>query len=187
MAHPDFTVKAAAAGALGAIASAVKSSFNPFLKETMEAMSTYIMVESGEDELALRSAVCDAMGRIAVGVGAQEFHPYVIPLLGASEKALHLGNARLRETTFILWSQLATVYEGDLGDSLAGIFKGLFESLELEEEELDFDLSVEDGLIADKKDKTKGSIELDDDEDGMDDDDDDDDDWDDLVGVSAQA
>ncbi|KAH8159820.1 hypothetical protein CIB48_g8427 [Xylaria polymorpha] len=150
-------------------------------RETMEAMSTYIMVESGEDELALRSAVCDAMGRIAVGVGAQEFHPYVIPLLGASEKALHLGNARLRETTFILWSQLATVYEGDLGDSLAGIFKGLFESLELEEEELDFDLSVEDGLIADKKDKTKGSIELDDDEDGMDDDDDDDDDWDDLA------
>ncbi|TGJ88611.1 hypothetical protein E0Z10_g176 [Xylaria hypoxylon] len=168
LSHPDFTVKAAAL-------------------ETMEAMSTYILAESGEDELALRSAVCDSMGRIAVGVGAQEFHPYVMPLLVASEKALHLGNARLRETTFILWSQLATVYEGDLGDSLAGIFNGLFESLELEEEEVDFDLSEEDqGLIADKKDKTKGSGELDEDEEDMDEDDDDDD-WDDLVGVSAQA
>ncbi|KAI1758032.1 importin beta-4 [Xylaria castorea] len=189
LSHPDFTVKAAAAGALGAIASAAKSAFKPFLKETMEAMSTYIMVETGEDELALRSAVCDAMGRIAVGVGAQEFHPYVMPLLVASEKALHLGNARLRETTFILWSQLATVYEGDLGDSLAGIFNGLFESLELEEEEeVDFDLSEEDlGPITDKKDKAKDSLELDDDEEDMDDDDDDDDDWDDLVGVSAQA
>ncbi|KAI1112252.1 importin beta-4 [Nemania sp. NC0429] len=187
LSHPDFTIKAAAAGALGAIASAVKSSFNPFLKETMEAMSTYIMVESGEDELALRSAVCDAMGRIAVGVGAQEFHPYVMPLLVASEKALHLGNARLRETTFILWSQLATVYEGDLGDSLAGIFNGLFESLELEEEDVEFDLSEdEQGLVADKKDKAKGPIDLNDDEENMDDDDDDDD-WDDLVGVSAQA
>ncbi|KAF2964486.1 hypothetical protein GQX73_g9082 [Xylaria multiplex] len=187
LSHPDFTVKGAAAGALGAIASAVKSAFNPFLKETMEAMSTYILAESGEDELALRSAVCDSMGRIAVGVGAQEFHPYVLPLLVASEKALHLGNARLRETTFILWSQLATVYEGDLGDSLAGIFNGLFESLELEEEEVDFELSEEDqGLIADKKDKAKAPIDLDDDEEDMDDDDDDDD-WDDLVGVSAQA
>ncbi|KAI1131117.1 importin beta-4 [Nemania abortiva] len=185
LSHPDFTVKAAAAGALGAIASAVKSAFKPFLKETMEAMSTYIMVESGEDELALRSAVCDAMGRIAVGVGAQEFHPYVMPLLLASEKALHLGNARLRETTFILWSQLATVYEDDLGDSLAGIFNGLFESLELEEVD-DFDLSEEEqGLVADKKDKAKGSGDMDDDEEDMDDDDDDD--WDDLVGVSAQA
>ncbi|KAI0968118.1 importin beta-4 [Xylaria arbuscula] len=187
LSHPDFTVKGAAAGALGAIASAVKGAFNPFLKETMEAMSTYIMAESGEDELALRSAVCDSMGRIAVGVGAQEFHPYVLPLLVASEKALHLGNPRLRETTFILWSQLATVYEGDLGDSLAGIFNGLFESLELEEEEVDFDLSEEDqGIIADKKDKAKGPVEVDDDEEDMDDDDDDDD-WDDLVGVSAQA
>ncbi|KAJ2996781.1 hypothetical protein NUW58_g864 [Xylaria curta] len=183
LSHPDLSVKAAAAGALGAIASSVKGSFKPFLKETMEAMSTYIMVESGEEELGLRSAVCDAMGRIALGVGAQEFHPYVVPLLVASEKALHLGNARLRETTFILWSQLATVYEGDLGDSLAGIFNGLFESLELEEEEIDFDLSEEEqGLIADKKDKG----EADEDEDEMDDDDDDDD-WDDLVGVSAQA
>ena len=106
------------------------------------------MVESGEDELTLRSSVCDAMGRIAVGVGAQEFSPYVMPLLVASEKALHLGNPRLRETTFILWSQLATVYEGDLGESLAGIFKGLFDSLEQEEEEVELDLPEDqDGLV----------------------------------------
>jgi len=183
LSHPDFTVKAAAAGALGAIAASVESGFVPYLKETMEAMSTYIMAESGEDELALRSAVCDSMGRIAIGVGAQEFSPYVLPLLQASEKALHLGNARLRETTFILWSQLATVYKGDLGGSLAGIFKGLFESLEMEEEDVDFDLSDDQlGLVDDKK--TKGAQD-ENDEDDMDDDDDDD--WDDLVGVSAQA
>jgi hypothetical protein len=191
LSHPDFTVKAAAAGALGAIASSVKTAFNPYLKQTMEAMSTYIMAESGEEELSLRSAVCDSMGRIAVGVGAQEFSPFVLPLLQASERALHLGNARLRETTFILWSQLATVYEGDLGDSLAGIFNGLFESLELEEEDVDFDLSDDQhGLIDEEiiSKKLKGSAD-EDDEDDMDDDDDDDDDddWDDLVGVSAQA
>lgn len=189
LSHPDFAVKAAAAGALGAIASSVKSAFNPYLKQTMEAMSTYIMAESGEEELALRSAVCDSMGRIAVGVGAQEFSPFVLPLLQASEKALHLGNARLRETTFILWSQLATVYEGDLGDSLAGIFNGLFESLELEEEDIDFDLSDEhDGLVDDDiiRAKLKGVTDDDEDEDEMGDDDEEDD-WDDLVGVSAQA
>ncbi|KAI1326767.1 importin beta-4 [Xylariaceae sp. FL0255] len=191
--HPDFTVKASAAGALGAIASSVKADFIPYLKETMEAMSTYIMAESGEDELALRSAVCDAMGRIAVGVGAQEFSPYVMPLLVSSEKALHLENSRLRETTFILWSQLATVYDGELGNSLDGIFKGLFESLEMEEEDIDFDLSEDqEGLVdqeiivAGKKTKLKVAAN-DDDEDDMDDDDDDEDDWDDLVGVSAQA
>ncbi|KAI1655979.1 ARM repeat-containing protein [Daldinia decipiens] len=192
LSHPDPKVKSAAAGALGAIAVSIKSAFIPFLKQTMEAMSSYIMVESGEEELALRSSVCDAMGRIALGVGAQEFSPYVLPLLVASEKALHLGNPRLRETTFILWSQLATVYEGNLGESLAGIFKGLFDSLEQEEEEVEFDLPEDqDGLVDEvvmhsKKNKVKGVEGADDeDEDFMDDDDDDD--WDDLVGVSAQA
>ncbi|KAI0155356.1 importin beta-4 [Xylariaceae sp. FL1272] len=191
LSHPDFKVKASAAGALGAIAGSVKSAFKPYLNQIMEAMSTYILAESGEEELALRSAVCDAMGRIAAGVGAQDFSPYVMPLLVASEKALHLENARLRETTFILWSQLATVYDGDLGDSLAGIFKGLFDCLELEEEEVDFDLAEDqDGLVDEeviiqgKKALAKAAADGDD-EDEMDDDDEDD--WDDLVGVSAQA
>lgn len=193
LAHPDPKVKSSAAGALGAIAASIKSAFNPYLHDTMEAMSSYIMAESGEDELALRSSVCDAMGRIAVGVGAEQFRPYVMPLLVASEKALDLGNPRLRETTFILWSQLATVYEGDLGESLAGIFKGLFDSLELEEEEVELDIPEdqeglvdEEVIIAGKKIKVKSTDDADDDEEAMDDDDDDDD-WDDLVGVSAQA
>lgn len=192
LSHPDPMVKSSAAGALGAIAASIKSAFNPFLKETMEAMSSYLLAESGEEELALRSSVCDAMGRIAVGVGAQDFSPYVMPLLLASEKALHLGNPRLRETTFILWSQLATVYEGELGDSLAGIFKGLFDSLELEEEGLELDVPEDQqGLVDEiafqgKKIKGKGIGDSDDsDADIMEDDDDDD--WDDLVGVSAQA
>ncbi|KAH9884364.1 importin beta-4 [Xylariomycetidae sp. FL2044] len=192
--HPDFRVKATAAGALSAIAVSIKGAFIPYLKQTMEAMSSYLMAEAGEDELALRSAVCDAMGRVAVGVGAQEFEPYVMPLLVSSEKALHLNNPRLRETTFILWSQLATVYKGALGDSLQGIFKGLFESLELEEENIDLDLSEEQQALVDqellvggKKIKVKNSAD-EDEEDAMDDGDgDDEDDWDDLVGVSAQA
>ncbi|KAI2607886.1 importin beta-4 subunit-like protein [Hypoxylon sp. NC1633] len=196
LSHSDPKVKSSAAGALGAIAASIKNAFNPYLKQTMEAMSTYLMAETGEDELALRSSVCDSMGRIAVGVGAQEFSPYVMPLLMASEKALHLGNPRLRETTFILWSQLATVYEGDLGEPLSGIFTGLFDSLELEEEDVEFDMPAEQqGLVDEeivlqgKKTKVQSVEELDnEDVDFMDDDDDDDDDdWDEIVGVSAQA
>lgn len=185
LSHSDPKVRAAASGALGAIASSMKGNFIPYLKDTMEAMSPWLVVESGEDELALRAAVCDSMGRIANGVGAQEFGPYVMPLLQASEKALHLGNPNLRETTFILWSQLARVYEGELGDSLGGIFQGLFASLQLEEEDVELALSAEQqGLIEQGKLKLKAAGG-DDDEDAMDDDSDDD--WDDLVGVSAAA
>ncbi|ORY61794.1 armadillo-type protein [Pseudomassariella vexata] len=188
--HPDVKVKSAAAGALGAVALSIESAFKPYLKDTMEAMSSYVMAESGEDELSLRSSVCDAMGRIAVGVGAEDFQPYVMPLLTASEKALDLGNARLRETTFILWSQLARVYDGDLGAAMEGIFKGLFDSLELEEEDTELPEDIEglidgDMVTGGKKMKIKASDEGED-EDEMDDDDDDSD-WDDIVGVSAAA
>ena len=192
LSHADPKVRAAASGALGAIASSIKSNFIPYLKDTMEAMSPWLLVESGEDELSLRAAVCDSMGRIANGVGAQEFSPYVMPLLQASEKALHLGNPNLRETTFILWSQLARVYEGELGDSLGGIFQGLFTSLQLEEEDAELNLTAEQQGLVDQellvggtKIKLKAAGE-DDGEDAMDDDSDDDD-WDDLVGVSAAA
>lgn len=186
LSHPDAKVKSAAAGAIGAVALSIMGGFKPYLKETMEVMSPYVVAENGDDELSLRCSVVDAMGRIAVGVGAEEFKPYVMPLLMASEKALSLGNARLRETTFILWSQLAKVYEGDLGDSLAGIFKGLFDSLELEEEDLEISDEIEglvDGKMVLRNNKIK--VESGEDEDGMDDDDESD--WDDIIGISAQA
>lgn len=194
LSHQDPKVRAAACGALGAIASSIKSTFIPYLKDTMHAMSPWLTVESGEDELALRAAVCDSMGRIAHGVGAQEFGSYVMPLLQASENALNLGNPNLRETTFILWGQLARVYEGDLGEFLGGIFQGLFASLELDEEDVELDLSeAEQGLVdqeillAGKKLKVKAAGgDDDDDEDAMDDEDDDDD-FEDLIGVSAAA
>lgn len=190
--HHDPKVRAAAVGALGAIASSIKATFIPYLKDTMHAMSPWLKVESGEDELALRAAVCDSMGRIAQGVGAQEFGPYVMPLLQASEEALNLGNSNLRETTFILWGQLARVYEGDLGQYLGGIFQGLLDSLQLEEEDVELNLSEDqqglvdqDILLGGKKIKVKGADSDDDDEDGMDDEDDDD--FEDLIGVSAAA
>ncbi|KAH8666590.1 armadillo-type protein [Xylariales sp. PMI_506] len=189
--HSDVKVKSAAAGAIGAIALSIEGGFKPYLKETMEAMSPFVVAENGEEELQLRSSVCDAMGRIAAGVGAQEFQPYVMPLLMASEKALSLGNARLRETTFILWSQLSKVYEGNLGDSLQGIFKGLFDSIELEEEDLELDEDEIAGLIDGQlvsdggKLKVKANDDDDDDEDDMDDDDEDD--WDDIMGISQAA
>lgn len=190
LAHPDVKVKSAAAGAIGAIALAIEDAFKPFLKETMEAMSPFVVAEDGEDDLQLRSSVCDAMGRIAVGVGAADFQPYVMPLLMSSEKALGLGNPRLRETTFILWSSLSKVYEGDLGDSLQGIFKGLFDCVELEEEDIELDEEIAglvDGqLVTDgKKIRVKADDDDDDEEDDMDDDDDDD--WDDIMGISQAA
>jgi hypothetical protein len=116
-------------------------------------------------------------------------------LMRSSEEALHLDNSRLRESSFILWSSLAKVYEKEFAPFLPGVFKGLFESLELEEEEISLNLTEEEQNIigtteqvitAGKKLKIK-TVGDDEDEVAMGEDDEDDDDlWDDI-GVTTAA
>jgi hypothetical protein len=189
--HDDFKVKVAASGAIGAIAECLGEEFKPYFEQTMHALGAYLTIKDSEDELSLRSGVCDSIGRIATAVGPQTFQPYVVDLMRSSVEALHLDNSRLRESSFILWSSLAKVYEKEFAPFLPDVFNGLFESLKLEEEEIKLTLSEEEkGIVgtdnevitAGKKLKIKNTE--DEDEDWMDDDDDDD--YEDF-GVSVEA
>ncbi|KAJ6783051.1 hypothetical protein PWT90_01873 [Aphanocladium album] len=135
--HEDFGVRAGAASALGAIASSLEGDFKSYFEEVMKALGKFVMIKDSEEELNLRSATCDSLGRIATAVGPEAFQPYVMDLMKASEEALHLDNPRLKETSFILWSNLSKVYQEQFSHFLDGVFKGLFASLDLEEEEID--------------------------------------------------
>lgn len=195
LAHPDFKVKSAAAGALGAVASAMEDGFEPYFEKTMAALGPYVQIKDSEDELDLRSGVCDAMGHIASAVGPQKFQPYVMDLMKASEEALNLGNPRLRETSFILWSSLSKVYGKEFAPFIAGVFKGLFDSLDLEEEELVLNLTADEQAIigtgeeiihGGKKIKVRQAEEGEEVMEADDDEDDDDDEWADY-GVTPEA
>ncbi|KAF7549231.1 hypothetical protein G7Z17_g6506 [Cylindrodendrum hubeiense] len=135
--HEDYGVKAAAASAIGAIASSMEKSFEPFFKDVMTSLGKFVGLKENDEAMDLRSSTCDSLGRIATAVGPEAFQPYVMDLMAASEEALHLDNPRLKETSFILWSNLSKVYHEQFDHFLAGVFKGLFDSLELEEEEIE--------------------------------------------------
>ncbi len=127
----------------------------------------------------------------------------------ASEEALNLGHPRLRETTFILWSTLAKVYMEEFDPFLEGVTKGLFESLQQEETDLEVELGEEakdllgtEIVIAGKKIKVsaaegdnkatlskvlKSADDADDDVIDLDDADSDDEAWDELTGITAVA
>ncbi|KAM3551709.1 hypothetical protein MY1884_007581 [Beauveria asiatica] len=137
LSHDDFGVRAGAASAIGAISSSMEGDFKPYFEEVMQALGKFVMIKDNEEEMNLRSATCDSLGRIATAVGAEAFQPYVMDLMKASEEALHLDNPRLKETSFILWSSLSKVYKEQFGHFLDGVFNGLFASLDLEEEEID--------------------------------------------------
>jgi hypothetical protein len=135
--HEDYGVKAAAASAVGAIASSMGKEFNAFFPEVMKSLGKYVMIKDNDEAMDLRSSTCDSLGRIALAVGSEAFQPYVVELMKASEEALSLDNPRLKETSFILWSNLSKVYHEQFDHFLDGVFKGLFASLELEDEEID--------------------------------------------------
>ena len=141
--HEDLRVKSAAIGAVGSIASASEESFIPFFEQTMNALSPYVRIKDSQDELDLRGVTCDSMGKIASAVGAQPFEPYVLPLMEASEEALHLDHPRLRETSYILWSTMAKVYEEQFAKYLPGAVEGLQKCLDQDEGGLDVELGEE--------------------------------------------
>jgi hypothetical protein len=193
--HPDFKIKALAAGALGSLASTVEAPFLPYLPDSMRAMQEYVTKKESEEELNLRASCTDAMGEMAVAVGPAEFKDFVQPLMQTSGEALQLDHSRLKESTYILWGSLAKVYEEDFAPFLDGVVKGLFDCIDQEEADLEVELgdSAKDLLgkevtIAGRKVKVAAADS--DDEDDIEDveiDEDDDSDWGDLATVTPIA
>jgi len=196
--HPDFKIKALAAGALGSLASTVEAPFLPYLHESMHAMQEYITKKESEDELDLRAGCIDAMGQMAAAVGPAEFKDYVQPLMRQSEEALQLDHSRLKESTYILWGSLAKVYEDQFAPFLDGVVTGLFDCIDQEEADLEVelgdhakDLLGKEVLIAGRKVKVAAA----DDDDETDNEtiedvdllDDDDSDWGDFSTVTPVA
>lgn len=202
--HDDHKVQMAAASAVGSIASASEAAFKPYFEKTMQTLGQYIGIKDSEDELELRSMVVDSLGKVASAVGAQDFQRFVEPLMQSSVEGLHLDNQRLKETSFILWSTLARVYEEDFAPFLEGVASSLIECLEQEETDSEVQLGAEasdlvgqEVTIAGRKIRVAGAGGANEDDDEIDesliedlmngDDDDDDDDWDDLGAVTAVA
>ncbi|KAL1306195.1 hypothetical protein AAFC00_004296 [Neodothiora populina] len=192
--HSDIKVQIPAIGAVGSIASASEEAFLPYFEPTMQVLGQYVGKKENEDELELRGMVCDSLGKVASAVGAEAFQPYVQPLMQASEEALHLDHPRLRETSYILWSTMAKVYEENFSPYLEGVVKGLIDCLQQDETESEVtlgeeakDLMGQEVIIAGKKIKVADVSADDDDDEHFDMEDDDDDDWDDLGAVTAIA
>ncbi|KAF2227483.1 armadillo-type protein [Elsinoe ampelina] len=192
MTHDDSKVQIASVGAVGSLASAVESSFMPFFEQTMRMLGPYVSIKDSEDELELRGFVCDSLGKIAGAVGAEPFQPFVVPLMQASEEALHLEHPRLRETSYILWSVLSKVYGDSFAPYLDGVIKGLIDCMKQDETEEEVklgeeakDLIGQEVIVAGKKIKVVSADDDDDDDDAIDIDDEDA--WDDLGAVTAVA
>jgi hypothetical protein len=140
--HPDFSIKALAAGALGSLAASAGEAFLPFFDQSMHAMQEYATIKDSEEELELRATVTDAMGMMSGSAGPENFKPYVQPLMQASEEALRLDHSRLKESTYVFWGSMSKVYGEDFTPFLDGVVKGLFACLDQDETDLEVQLGA---------------------------------------------
>lgn len=192
--HPHLSTKISAISAIGAIASTAKESFLPYFQDTMNSLAEFVTIKDGDDELELRCTTCDAMGSMALAVGAEAFEPFVRPLMDATGDALHLDHPKLKETSYLFWGCMAKVYGRKFNIFLDTVMKSLFECVEADESGFDAealegtDLIGKEITIGGQKIKVATEEELDEmvELDGVDDDDDDDD-WDEFNTSTAVA
>lgn len=194
--HPHLSTKASAISATGAIASTARASFLPYFQNTMNLLGEFVTIKDGDEEIDLRCTTCDAMGSMALAVGAEAFEPFVQPLMEATGDALHLDHPKLKETSYLFWSCMAKVYGRKFSIFLDHAMKSLFECVEADESGLDADalegtdLKGEEVTIGGQKIKVATAEELDGmvGLDGVDDDDDyDEDEWGDFNTGTAAA
>lgn len=193
----DHKTRTAAVTALGSIAVASGNAFLPYFQKTMAMFGHYMNNKESEDDLDLRSVVCDAVGKLATAVGAESFRPYFAPLMQSSEEGLHLDNDRLTETSYLIWSSLSKVFGAEFAPYMDGVITNLIQCLNQEEvdekvilgEEAK-DIVGQEVIIAGKKIKVAAAADENDDDDVVEidgDDDDEDGDWDDLGAVTGVA
>ncbi|KAI5778145.1 armadillo-type protein [Geopyxis carbonaria] len=190
----DHKLKGSTVSAIGSAAIAAKTSFQPYFETMMNALSPFITIKDGDEELDLRGVVLDCMGSIADAVGKEAFTPYVQPLMTSAEESLQLGHIRLRETSFMFFSTIAKLYGEDFQPFLAVAMEAVFHSLDQDETDEDDQLEISEEMMekiisvgASGTDPAAVSGDIVD-MDGMSDfEDDDEEDWDELNVVNAIA
>lgn len=111
-------VKITVTGAIGSAAHAAKEKFTPYFDQTIKRLVPFLSLEGSDEHTDLRGVATDTIGTIADAVGADIFRPFFQPLMKASFEALTMDNTRLRESSFIFFGVMATVFESDFAPYL---------------------------------------------------------------------
>ena len=86
--------------------------------------------EEGEgEEVELRGIAMDAVGTFAEAVGKDAFRPYFADMMTQAFEGIKMGNARLRECSFLFFGVMARVFEEEFAVYLTEVVPALLSSL----------------------------------------------------------
>lgn len=103
-------VKAVVTGAIGSAAHASKSKFTPYFQPTMEKLKHFLVLTGEGEEIELRGIAMDTVGTFAEAVGRDAFRPYFPDMMTQAFAGINIGNARLKECSFLFFGVMARVF-----------------------------------------------------------------------------
>ena len=142
----SIPVKITVTGAIGSAAHAAKVGFQPYFEQTIKRLVPFLTLQGSDEQSDLRGVATDTIGTLADAVGADVFRPYFPDLMKAAFEALTMDNTRLRESSFIFFGVMATVFEGEFAHYLPQCVPALIASCQQSEAS---DEWIEDGETAD--------------------------------------
>ena len=140
----QIPVKITVTGAIGSAAHAAKAGFTPYFDQTIKRLVPFLTLQGADEQTDLRGVATDTIGTVADAVGAEVFRPFFHDMMKASFEALTMDNTRLRESSFIFFGVMASVFEGEFAGYLPQCVPALIASCQQSESSDEF---IEDGEV----------------------------------------
>ena len=138
--NAPLTVKAVVTGAIGSAAHASKHGFLPYFPPTINRIAQFLTLTGEGEETELRGISMDTIGTFAEAVGKDVFRPYVPEMMKHAFLGMKMGNARLRECSFLFYGGMAGVFGEEFAPYLTEVMPALLTSCsQLEQGEDEFE------------------------------------------------
>lgn len=124
-----LSVKAVITGAIGSAAHASKERFIPYFQPTMSVLQHFLLLTGEGEEIELRGITMDAIGSFAEAVGKDLFRPFFPDMMKQAFQGIQVGDARLKECSFLFFGVMARVFEEEFAPYLPNVVPPLLESV----------------------------------------------------------
>ena len=108
--NAPLPVRSTIVGAIGSAAHAAEKDFIPYFEATVARIQPFLQLQAEGEERQLRGITTDTLGTIAEAVGKDLFRPLMQSTLKVAFEALELDESKLRESTFMFFATIASLF-----------------------------------------------------------------------------
>lgn len=133
--NAPLPVRSTIVGAIGSAAHAADKDFVPYFEATVARIQPFLQLQAEGEERQLRGIATDTLGTIAEAVGKDLFRPLMQSTLKVAFEALELDDSKLRESSFMYFATIASLFTEEFVPFLPNTMEALVTACERAETE----------------------------------------------------